>query len=460
MAEQCNVNTSSMSTYQLENQQLAEHFMENYFYKNFRLDKCERQQDILKYSIELIISPECNLGCKYCYVHKHRKEIFPASCFDREKTIVNLKKILKWMDVNEFNCDLEIFSGELFGQEIGYEVMEIIYEWLKARPAEKRIESVTIPTNFTWIMSDEHANKVEDLINRYEALGVHLGLSASFDGKYMEQNRPYLPKGTDIPFSGVRDDAYYDKCFAFAKRNHCGFHPMVYSKGIKDWPKNFDWFQEKLAEYGFPWEMLYLLQVRNEEWTAEDIKDLVTFMEYLYEFAWDKVGHDPKALVSWILETQGFNLLGECYSTCGRGLTCGIQTQFGIRVSDLAIYPCHRLGYKDLYQGFLVDDDEKVLTYKNINAELLIATYTVDKESLPYCAQCPINALCTGQCLGACYESNSNIFVPIPSVCAMHHAIALTGVRCLKKYGAFGIMLNKINETHKQQLLFLEEHYA
>ena len=459
MAEQCNVNTSTISLYERENQELADHFLETYFFSNFRTPKQDKKgNDRIAYTIELIISPECNLGCKYCYVHRHRKDIFPASCFDHDSTITNLYKILNWMKINHFNCDIEIFSGELFGQEIGYEVMNIIYEWAKELPEEDRLENITIPTNFTWIMSDEHANKVEELINKFASIKVNLGLSASFDGKYMEENRPYLPKGTDIPFSGIRDDEYYDKCFKFIKKNHCGLHPMVYSKNIKAWPQNFDWFQEKMAEYDFPWEGLYLLQVRNEEWTAEEIQDCTKFLEHLYAFAWEKVEHNPDALVDWILKTQGFNILGQPYSTCGRGLTCCIQTQFGIRVSDLMIYPCHRLGYKDFYQGYLENDEEFGLRFKNLNVESLISTYTVSKESFPYCAQCPINRLCTGQCLGACYESTSNMFVPIPTVCALHHAMAVTGIKCLKKYGAFGQMLRHMDAEIQNQLLFLEDY--
>lgn len=458
MAEQCNVNDTNLNQYQRENQQLADHFLETYFFSRWKKPLSER--DDYKTSIELIISPECNLGCKYCYLHRYRKDIFPASCFDHDLTIQNLHKILNWLTINDYCCELEIFSGELFGQEIGYEVMEIIYEWAKNTPKERRVPMITIPTNFTFIMSEEHTNKVGNLIERFREIDVCLGLSASFDGKYMEENRPFLPNSLDIKFNGVRDDDYYDRCFAFCQKYGCGLHPMVYSKNIEKWPQNFDWFQEKMEEYDLLWESLYLLQVRNEDWNTEQIKHCTDFIEHLYAFAWEKVGHDPSLLVSWILKGQGFNILGQPYTTCGRGITCGIQSQFGIRVSDLMVYPCHRLGYKDFYQGQFVDDDRTGLKFMCMNVESLVTTYTLHKESFPYCAQCPINKLCTGQCLGACYESNSNMFVPIPSVCALHHALALKGMECLKKYNAWGIMKNRMDLDHRGQFAFLEEYYA
>jgi len=39
--------------------------------------------------------------------------------------------------------------------------------------------------------------------------------------------------------------------------------------------------------------------------------------------------------------------------------------------------------------------------------------------------------------LGACYEINQNLFVPIPTVCAIEHAKAATGIEMFLKYGLY-----------------------
>jgi len=263
MAENCNVNLNGHEQYWQENQELSDFIMENQFYKYFSKDtprekKCGR-------AIELIISPKCNLGCRYCYVHRYRDKLFDDDCFNEEKTISNLKLICEWMRHNNWNCDIEIFSGELLAQEVGYKVLETLAEYYESVTPDLRASMITIPTNFTFLCSEEATARVEAIRARLKAVDIELGLSASFDGKYMEQNRPYL-HDLDIPLGGVRDDAYYDRAFQYCFDTCGGFHPMVYSKGIELWPKNFDWFQENFKRFDIPWDAIYLLQVRNVEW--------------------------------------------------------------------------------------------------------------------------------------------------------------------------------------------------
>ena len=451
--ENCNVNTSGIEKYFSENQELADYFLEEYFFKDMRLGNENR----FNKSIELIISPRCNLGCKYCYIHKHRKEIFSEDCFDEEKTISNLKLILKWLEKNNFNPDLDIFSGELFAQEIGYKALETIIEHERTISPELRPKLITIPTNFTFVQKPELVERVEKIRADFKELGIHMGLSASFDGKYMEQNRPFLYE-LDIETGCTdRNDDYYDKAFEYAHKTHSGFHPMVYSKGIEHWKKNFEWFQEKFEQYGIPWDAIYLLQVRNEEWTEQNIKDFTDFVKYLIDFAYEKLDKDPVALAKWIIGTSGFNIIGQSIMRCGRGYTCAIQTNIPIRVSDLAIYPCHRLGYKDFVYAHLVPDKEKILKMDCHNVELMVSIYAGARVGQPYCAECPINRICTGGCLGANYESNRNMLVPIPSVCLVAYALAITIMTHLKKLGAWNYIIPSIGDDLYQQFLYLEE---
>lgn len=452
--ENCNVNDSNLGTYAQENQQLADFVLQEYIYKDFSVNT---PVDKKMKNLELIISPRCNLGCRYCYIHRHRKDIFGEECFNEEATVNNLKLILQWMEKNQFNPNIEIFSGELLAQEIGYKVLDIIYEHFSQTDEVLRPRTITIPTNYTFLCSEEATARVEAIREKMNSIGIMLCLSASFDGKYMEDNRPYL-KDMDIDLGGgLRDDAYYERVFEYTARTMGGLHPMLYSRGMENWPKNFDWFQEMMAKYDIPWEAIYLLHVRNEEWTAEQIQASNDFIRHLYAFVWEKVEHDPARLVAFILKGNGFNVLAQPFTSCGRGLTCGIQSQFTIRVSDMMMYPCHRLGYKDFWFGKMIPDEENVLRYENYNAELLIATYSLDKKGMPLCSQCPINHLCSGACLGAQYEASQNFMAPIPSICALVHATFITGIECLKKYGAFDIMLEQTDEEKRIQLQYLEE---
>lgn len=356
-------------------------------------------------------------NCDYCYISKYRGTTFPEAIYDNTNIINNLGKIVRWMDYNGFTCPIDIFSGEPLAQRIGYEVLDYIYDFYKDKPAERRPKHVVIPTNFSFIASDEWTARVEDLLDKYENIGMPLYLSASFDGKYMDSNRPYV-HDLDIPLRAERDDAYYDKIFEFAKKHKCGFHPMIYYRGIDDWKRNFDWFQEMYVKHGIEWDNLYLLQVRNAGWTPEQNKSMYDFLRYLIDFAWDKCGHNYNKFACFMGEGQrGFNILSEIFNTCSRGIGCGMQASFGVRLSDMSHHICHRTMYPDLKLGELVDDPDTVLRYKTQNAELGLTAYGFSTSVQPACIRCPIKHLCIGGCLGAQYEANRDLFSPIQSVC-------------------------------------------
>lgn len=42
-----------------------------------------------------------------------------------------------------------------------------------------------------------------------------------------------------------------------------------------------------MAQHNIPWQDLYLLHVRNEEWTNENLQDLMDFVEFLFEWSWE-----------------------------------------------------------------------------------------------------------------------------------------------------------------------------
>lgn len=449
--ENCIVNTSGMDAYYHENQLLADSFLNTYFFKSFH-----KSIPHPKRSLELIVSPKCNLGCKYCYVHKYRKQIFDENIFDEDCTIINLKRILKWMEKNEFNPDLDIFSGELFAQEIGFKVLEVIFEHEEKLAEDLRCRVITVPTNFTFLNSMQLTDRIKDLQNRFQDIGIKLFLSASFDGACMEENRPYT-KVLDFDINQYRDDDYYNKVFQYCKDNDCGLHPMIYSKNIDKWKDNFLWFQEKMEQFGIAWEDLYLLNVRNEEWNDYSINEFEKFIEFLYDWTFEKVGHNPEYLVNFLLKGHGFNILSNPFTIVGRGLTCGLQNALCVRLSDLMVYPCHRTGYEHYYCGQFVEDEENVLKYKNKNAELLITVYSVHKEGMPACAQCPVNKMCPGQCLGACHESNNNLFVPIPSVCATVYALVSASIRSLLKHNAYTILLAQADAEIVEQLEYVKK---
>jgi hypothetical protein len=55
---------------------------------------------------------------------------------------------------------------------------------------------IMIPTNFTWIGIEHKEKYVDDIIEKFDKINIHVGLSISFDGLFEKINRP-LKKGYD-----------------------------------------------------------------------------------------------------------------------------------------------------------------------------------------------------------------------------------------------------------------------
>lgn len=434
-----------MSFYLEENNKLYNNFLKDYFYEDFK------KEDGIK-NLELIVSPKCNLKCSYCYLHKNKKRIFPNDIYNEEQIKKNLKKILNWIDKNNYKMDLDIFSGELFAQKIGYEILEIIYNWCKN--TNNRPKQITIPTNFTFILSEEYTKKVEDFIEKFSNLGVGLHLSASFDGKFCENNRSYKHDLDINFFNKERDEDYYDRIFIFNKKHNIGLHPMIWSEHIEDWKDNFLWFQEKFKKHELRWDHLYLLQVRDKEWTDEQIKYFSEFIYFLLEFSYKK---EKENLIEWIFSSSGFNILSQPFRHSGKGLSCAIQTSLPIRLTDMKVFPCHRLSYSGFEIGQYIDDINEGLIFKTKNTSLGLTIYGIDKKSQPVCHKCKINNLCTGGCLGSQYETNGSMFIPIQSVCKLNYILVCTIIKFLKDKKMLAKIYNYVEKDVALQIKMLEE---
>ncbi len=447
-------------TFQEENDALIASFLSRTFLRGFKDPGNEKLVNFR--SLEIMLNYKCNLGCKYCYVHKFGDQLYPIEYQGEEAILKNVGILLDWLKVNDFDPKIEVFSGETFSQDIGFKVLDLILDKLKGNNGP-----LVIPTNFTFLLSEHQTKRVEEVLMKSREHGPQIILSASFDGKFQEANRPFrgMIEGCDVSPEGVwtweyndkedpRDDGYYDRCFAFAKKWRCGFHPMVYSGGIENWKDNFLWFQEKFKEFGISWTNLYLLEVRNVEWSVQQVRDYSDFVEFLIRWSWEKCGCDFQKFKEFVFARKGFNILHGPLSTIGRGMGCSIQGTVVVRAGDLAIVPCHRTCYPHLVYGkFKVEGDE-ITGIDVYNPELWIAITSLKTTSFPYCETCTINQLCPSGCLGSQLEVTGDLFTPIPTVCRMFFAKMATFVRVFKDLGIYDQMLGTINP--RKQLAFRE----
>ena len=425
-------------TFQKENDIMLNNLFENLFFNKWKSNIKEN-----RCGIELILNDNCDLKCKYCYF-RNPKLYVKKPPYD--EVMKNLDKVLYWMKDNEYKPkEIALFSGDTFSDDLGIRALERIIEFIET---EYRVcEQVVIPTNALALMENKDVmDRFIKVENRYKLNKVVLGLSLSFDGKYVEEFRPAK--------SGfIRDDKHYSKIFKFAKEHGCGFHPMLYSKAIKNWKKNFLWFQDMLTRYCHNWHNIYLLEVRNDDWSVENCKDLYNFIKFLIRYTYDRSDNDVKTFFKNFRDKKCFNIISAPFVNTGRGIGCGIQSFFYINLMDMRIVPCHRTMYECFTYGKFIIENEKIVGIESQNVEIANAIYSFDGKTLPMCQSCPINKLCNFACLGASYEATGDLFTASPVICRLEHYKLKALVDGFREIGILNTFLDNFLSNDKREAL-------
>lgn len=384
--------------------------------------------------LELIISPTCNTKCSYCYYKNYAyKYTHPVEMATRENIIGNIKKLFKWLKHDNLSPKtIEIFSGEFLNLPYHLEVLELLEQEVTAPTV------VILPTNGTFFRSQKLTDYVQDLMNRFnfENSKINIILSLSCDGKYLDNDTRAMRDGT--PYT----DEFYDRMFKFGAANNFSFHPMVGPKGIERWIDNFDWYIDNIMKYYHIPEQeaffhIYLLEVRNPDWTEEEFKHLRKFVDHLVERSFNAYDRDPRRYYEEFVSTKNFNFFSGLTSIISRGLGCSIQQCFAVRTGDLALVPCHRSSYKGYNAGYLEIDDEGNMDIRleNPNTYMFINSY--DCKNITRCEHCPIRYICSLECIGCNFEVNHDFFTPVESVCQLEY---VKNYEIAKKFEEIGIL--------------------
>jgi len=430
-------------TYQEENDKLLNSFLDRTFFKTWR----NQEEGFENFrTLELFLNTKCNLKCSYCYLAKYGDELYPPRLQDNKRVLTNLQILLDWLVDRNLAPKLELFSGDPFSLQ----ALSMILD--KFEDVENKPKSIVIPTNYTFILNKALTKKIETLIRRSRKLGMPISFGTSIDGKYCEANRPFRSGKAD-----PRDDSYYDRVFAFNKKWCFGFHPMIYSGHIDSWTSNFLWFQEMLKKHDIPWDNIYLLEVRNMEWSRDNILSFEEFIKFLIRWIFFvPCRGQAKGFVDFIFK-RGFNILQSPLTTIGRGMGCSIQSTIHLRLGDLSIVPCHRTSYEPFVSGHFVVDNGRITGIRADNAELFIEIISLESRNQPMCESCLIKSLCSGGCLGSQFEITGDLFSPIPTVCRLEHAKIRAMITAYKELRLFDLICDRVNPEKRYALNILKE---
>lgn len=427
-----------------QDNRLVESFLNRTFFSGWQNS---HQPQFANYvSLELQINSRCDLACRYCYYSKFGHHLYPESISEDSLVLRNLDLLLEWLSKNCMNPEIEIFSGEPFSQEIGFTVLEKLIDWgIKNRLCFP----ITVPTNFTFIFDQSKTERLNSLIKKGLDNQISVRLSASIDGKFYDNiNRPMVN-------GRQRDEEYYNEVFKFCKQWNFSFHPMIYSHLIERWKENFLWFQSKFEEFGFHFSTLYLLEVRNKNWTVKQIREFYKVIRFIVNWVYDKSGLHGEEFVRFVFSGKLLNLFS-ILSTNHRGVGCSVQSNVQLRLGDLMVSVCHRTAYKPFNLWKFTANEHEITGVEAINPNLMLTVASLDTRNMPICECCLVRELCIGQCLGSMFETNGDPFMPIPTVCALEHAKIAAILDGIWDIGEMGHFYNISMRKKKDSIRLIE----
>ena len=388
-----------------------------------------------------------NIAVHNCYLQKHREDIYPDSIVDNTVIMDNMKKFLNYLKLNKKVIPmLDLFSGEIWGEDFGYEILNTLLEFSKEYQFTKYI---AIATNMDFLFTPHGEEWMRYFISEFKKLGVSMNISASIDGAMLEDE--FRPQNNKYDIKIDYDFEYYDKIFSFQSEYGYGFHPMVSAKSCKYWCENFDWYVSMVDKYYKNYQEIMLLEVRDDNWEKEDIEYYKKFINHVIDYKLNTVFKGDKyAFAQYLTKIRSYRKIGNnnigIYSYNNR-LNCTVNNTLFIRLGDLAVVPCHRTAYNELIYGYL-DIDGKDMTAKANNVELMLRVLSdIPNNDYEKCKDCVYKQLCMKGCLGSQYETNKNMFEPCESVCEMLKTKIDILVECYDKLGIYEI-LKEFPETN------------
>jgi len=333
---------------------------------------------------QLVLTENCNLACKYCYIDQNTNYM-TREIFDHHYKM--LPKIMEFYNKQTYKAAL--FGGEPF---LNWDLIEYIIPILKRDPRCKFIIAMT------------NGLVLKDGYKREYVQKNGIALSLSFDGLWNKTNRPLKNGNSSL------DEYLTEPLKSFFTGKGC-CKVMVAPDSVSTMVDNFIWFVE---EYKMPCPDFTL--VRDDVWTDADIElfgvEVVrladTIIEYFRQGKSSMVGFFQLYILDLIFgESYGKRPFG-CFAGCSGA---------GFMPSGM-VYPCARFGSNKLYP--IADSITGKLLDSNIN--MIKEPLIVNPRHYEKCKSCSLYKYCNAGCtFQQLKNSDSFISEPVDSICKLLH---------------------------------------
>lgn len=469
-----------MDKYYLDEKNLLETWISKNYLPNIFSDN-KNQTWQLGEGIELIIKPQCNQQCKYCYITQYGNQIYPPEeRISNEEILKRIKIILEWIIENKiFIPRYELFAGDILGDKLYYKILDVFLNLYKRVQNDQIFNSkkwqktlILLPTNGYYFRFQEHQDLIRSYAKRFEEIGFQLGFSWSTDGLYAADSRENVLTTSTI----TQED--YDKIFLFMKEMQFGIHSVIAPESIKNSIKNFDWWVEMYEKYQldllfkqndkFP----YFLEARNYYWTDEDIFEFTKLIHHVWDVKMKWNNNDKKKMAYHCFIGDGKNdtlkrLTNYDFTSLHKAsymeediLSCNMANLFRINLSNMSLPICHRVTYKEVNGGnFEIKDGKIIGLIPSDGLSGYMQIKLLSPKFYPKCFNCDYRDFCIKGCLGAQYEYSGEILQPIPSVCKLEKAKINTLIELYNTSGVLeeAIKNNYISEDFKQVIIYLSK---
>ena len=315
------------------------------------------------YTLQIILTNQCNLHCKYCYVRRDNIRSIPISIAQNAiSNMIDEHPPTEWM------YELSFMGGEPL---VEFEKIQSISEWVWATYPDIDIH-ISAPTNGT-LLDDSVCAWLEKNYMRFS-----LGLS--YDGEYSQDDN--RSNSTGLINAEYFRKLWPDKAFK-----------MTISEGnVRCLAQNIT----ELQEQGF--RLAANVACGEPEWATESVAEFGRQMLILAQYYVDHPEIEPIDLLDVSL-CQVFSYRDPMIRRCGIGFNYDTIDTDGER------YPCH------LFSSLALNEQETSVANKYLMGKR--NDFTIDS-----CQECVLNPVCP-RCYGMAYLRTGDPFSVDINLCRL-----------------------------------------